>query len=441
VTGDGQSEAVALLAENSGGSGVFVYLALVANQAGQPVNLATTLLGDRIQVEAITIENRQIVVELAQAGPDDPFCCPSQQVIITYELQGDQLVEVASRIVEEGSGKTGLAGSSWRLTTLNGQDVLHDVKVTVAFGDDGRVTGSGGCNNYFSPYEIEENNIAIGPVGATMMACPDPISQQETAFFVALDSVATYELEVEQLVLQDTNGQGVATFAPVKTAGLPGSSWLVRGYNNGKQAVVSVIIGTELTAIFTTDGNLNGSSGCNTYNSSYQVDGESIAIGPAITTLRACAEPEGIMAQEEQYLAALQTAATYKINGERLEMRTAAGSKVADFVAAVTGQVTYLQRIALPPEAVVKVQLQDVSLADAPATVIGQQIIPTDGQQVPFPFEVTFDPSVIQEKNSYSLNVRVEDEAGDLLFINTRAYPVITQDNPTFGIEVLVDQP
>ena len=39
-------------------------------------------------------------------------------------------------------------------------------------------------------------------------------------------------------------------------------------------------------------------------------------------------------------------------------------------LALLMGTVTYLQRIALPPTAVVEVQLQDVSLADAPATVI-----------------------------------------------------------------------
>ena len=221
---------------------------------------------------------------------------------------------------------------------------------------------------------------------------------------------------------------------------MPGTSWLVRAYNNGQEAVVSVIIGTEMTAIFGPDGNLTGSAGCNNYNATYQVDGANISTGPAMTTLRACSEPEGIMEQEQQYLAALQTAATYRIDGERLEMRTTEGSKVADFVSAVTGQITYLERMALPPEALVKVQLQDVSLADAPATVIGEQIIPTNGQQVPFLFEVTFDPGVIKDSNTYSLSVRIEDGAGNLLFINTQSYPVITRENPIFGVEVIVDK-
>jgi heat shock protein HslJ len=47
-----------------------------------------------------------------------------------------------------------------------------------------------------------------------------------------------------------------------------------------------------------------------------------------------CSEPEGIMEQETEYLAALETAATYNIEGERLQLRTAEGSLAADFMVA-----------------------------------------------------------------------------------------------------------
>jgi heat shock protein HslJ len=47
--------------------------------------------------------------------------------------------------------------------------------------------------------------------------------------------------------------------------------------------------------------------------------------------MMACQEPEGIIEQEQQYLAALETAATYKITGLAMEMRTSEGSLVANF--------------------------------------------------------------------------------------------------------------
>jgi putative lipoprotein len=114
------------------------------------------------------------------------------------------------------------------------------------------------------------------------------------------------------------------------------------------------------------------------------------------------------------------------------------GCKSSSNEAAVTGTVTYLQRIALPPGAVVTVQIQDVSKADAPAEVIGEQVIKTEGKQVPIPFAVSYDPAKIQENHRYSLQARIEDGAGKLLFINDTSIPVITSGNPTQDIEVIV---
>ncbi len=54
-----------------------------------------------------------------------------------------------------------------------------------------------------------------------------------------------------------------------------------------------------------------------------------------------------------------------------VEPATGAGSATSK----VTGSITYRERIALPPSAVVAVKLVDVSLADAPAVLIAEQII------------------------------------------------------------------
>jgi len=104
----------------------------------------------------------------------------------------------------------------------------------------------------------------------------------------------------------------------------------------------------------------------------------------------------------------------------------------------VSGTITYLQRIALPDDTVITVQIQDTSLADAPAVVIGEQVIQTDGKQVPFEFEVPYDAKDIQDNHSYTMSVRITDGAGNLLFINDTAIPVITRDNPTQDIEIVV---
>ncbi len=108
----------------------------------------------------------------------------------------------------------------------------------------------------------------------------------------------------------------------------------------------------------------------------------------------------------------------------------------APTVAKVTGTVTYREKIALTPGAVVEVKLQDVSRADAPAITIGEQTIENPGQ-VPIAFEIEYDPADIDDRFSYAIGVRIT-ESGELAFINDTRYSVITRDNPTHVDMVLV---
>jgi uncharacterized lipoprotein YbaY len=95
----------------------------------------------------------------------------------------------------------------------------------------------------------------------------------------------------------------------------------------------------------------------------------------------------------------------------------------------ISGTVTYRQRIALPPTAVLTVRLEDVSRADASATVVSEQRIETAGKQIPIPFDLVFDWKKIQERNRYSVRAEITD-GGRLLYISDTASPVLTQGNP-----------
>ncbi len=117
-----------------------------------------------------------------------------------------------------------------------------------------------------------------------------------------------------------------------------------------------------------------------------------------------------------------------------------AGSPAAPTAAmtAVTGSVSYLQRVALSPTAVVEVSLSDVSRADAPAVVIASQRIEAQGRQVPFAFVLPYEADRIDVRFTYVVSARITD-AGRLLFVSTRRYAVITGGNPRAGVEIVVD--
>jgi uncharacterized lipoprotein YbaY len=104
--------------------------------------------------------------------------------------------------------------------------------------------------------------------------------------------------------------------------------------------------------------------------------------------------------------------------------------KVSPAAGSITGTVSYLERIALPPNAVMQVRLEDVSLADAPAKTIAEQSIPFGDRQVPVPFELKFDPTKIDDRHTYVVTARilVDDQ---LRFLSDKAYPVLTRDNPS----------
>ncbi len=91
---DGLEDAAVVLAENSGGSGVFVYLAAVLSAEGGPANVDTLLLGDRVDIRSLTIQGGEILLTMLTQGPDDPFCCPSLEVTPRYRLEAGKLAEL-----------------------------------------------------------------------------------------------------------------------------------------------------------------------------------------------------------------------------------------------------------------------------------------------------------------------------------------------------------
>ncbi len=87
------------------------------------------------------------------------------------------------------------------------------------------------------------------------------------------------------------------------------------------------------------------------------------------------------------------------------------------------GTAAYRERIALPPDAVFEAELQDVSRADAPATVLGRAKIDPAGQP-PFRFQIAYDGAAVQPGRRYVVRATVRHQ-GRLLFTTDRAYPVL----------------
>jgi heat shock protein HslJ len=102
--------------------------------------------------------------------------------------------------------------------------------------------------------------------------------------------------------------------AVVSADPLEGTSWELTTYRGTRP-----IEGTTITANFE-DGQVRGSSGCNTYFGSYEVNGGTINMGQIAMTEMACLEPEGSMEQEMVYLEFLGEAKSFLLTAGGLQI-------------------------------------------------------------------------------------------------------------------------
>ena len=232
---------------------------------------------------------------------------------------------LAGSTVIAGAQTPGVGASAWILSSLPVRSLVAGVSITLRFEGD-RVTGSDGCNRFSAPYTATATSFSIGARAAsTQRACPDPVSAQAAAFMDALTRARALRVDAERLLLLGPDGIVLATLAPQPTT-LAGTKWQVTAFNNGRQAVISVDGGTTVTMAFGPDGRVSGSAGCNTYTGPYTMGGTKLTLGPTAATRRVCATPDRIMEQEQQFLKALETVATARAEGDRLELRSAEGA-------------------------------------------------------------------------------------------------------------------
>jgi len=215
-------------------------------------------------------------------------------------------------------------GTEWSVTSfLSGSEmvsVLSSYPITMNFAPDGWVFGSAGCNQFSGSYELEgdTNSLTIGPLLTTRMMCEQQAMDQETAFTQVVSGVASYYNE-ETFTLNGADGQAIVVLEPVlepEDAPLTGTTWNLVAYGLEYSAPPASV---TPTIVFSHDGTLSGTSGCNSFFGQYQTDGETMSIGQMGSTLMLCFDDE-VVKLESEYLALLQDVAGYGIDGTFLTL-------------------------------------------------------------------------------------------------------------------------
>lgn len=248
----------------------------------------------------------------------------------SYQALGETLVVTSEKgILTFSANRASLEGTYWRLNSMG--DIKsptipsQGADFTARFvpqegGPSGLVIGSTGCNDYNAAYLANLNELKVNLPNKTNNAgCPPDFWELEQQFFLGLNAASTYRILGNTLQIPYDEGRQALNFTafvpqipPPPTGGpltpLNGTRWWL--VMIGPRPVLP---GTQTTAEFTINadgqtGTISGSAGCNTYNA--PITGV-LQVGPVASTKRFCAEPPGVMNQEYEYLAALQTADSF----------------------------------------------------------------------------------------------------------------------------------
>jgi len=213
--------------------------------------------------------------------------------------------------------------TTWVLTsgTVDGAALtpIASAPVTLLVSD-GSVGGRAACNSYGGDFTIADGVVTVGSLIQTEMACLDPgVMDLEQAFLAALARVDGAAGDGTTLLL---TGDGVEMrFAPQPEpapSALIGTTWTLDTIAEGDMASTPA---APATLLFSEDGSVSGSTGCNSLSASYDPD---TGFGPIATTKMAC--KGDVMAQETLVLRILGGSPTLTIDGDLLTIDDLAGN-------------------------------------------------------------------------------------------------------------------
>ncbi|MES2523683.1 MAG: substrate-binding domain-containing protein [Gemmatimonadota bacterium] len=94
-----------------------------------------------------------------------------------------------------GEPAASLRGAEWRVDSLRGAPLVAGSTITLAFGSDGKVSGSASCNRYSGAFVITESGLLVQNAATTRRACEPAVNQQEGEFLAVLGSVMPYHID------------------------------------------------------------------------------------------------------------------------------------------------------------------------------------------------------------------------------------------------------
>jgi heat shock protein HslJ len=139
--------------------------------------------------------------------------------ILLFVLLAAGCTKTQHVLVREPASPTPSLEGRWDLVSYGpvGSEsaVLAASQVFISFTNDGKISGSGGCNRYFGGWgllEGEKDTLRIWRTGSTKMACEVPVMTQEHGYLEELSRVSSFAIEGKELRLYYNEKRGVLRF-------------------------------------------------------------------------------------------------------------------------------------------------------------------------------------------------------------------------------------
>ncbi|MBL8046379.1 MAG: META domain-containing protein, partial [Anaerolineales bacterium] len=216
----------------------------------------------------------------------------------------------------------------WRLEAFGTAEamssLLANTEITALF-ENGKVSGSTGCNQYGADYAVTSANLQIGTMQQTERACElEGVMQQEQTFTAAFSAATSFSIEGDTLTLTHPGGALIFRAMPaLNGAPFVGTPWkLVRFEAAGTAEAVPAEI--EITATFA-EGKITGSGGCNNYFGEYTEEVGRITVASIGATKMAC---EGKLDLEQRFFTEIAQAHTVLVEAGQLRLVSDSGTLV-----------------------------------------------------------------------------------------------------------------
>ncbi len=212
-----------------------------------------------------------------------------------------------------------LLDTKWKLIELNGKPVADKVNDKEPFLEltktDMRYSAWAGCNGIGGQFSLFENGkLRFSQGMSTMMACAN--MEVEIQLNKALIDAENYTTNGNILSLNKGKMAPLARFKKMETNHDLDGTWEVDYVSGPRIAFEGLYPNKKPTITFNTaDTKITGNSSCNSFNSSFVIEGNNIKFNDPASTKMACSG-EG----ETVFFKTLKTVNKYSVNGNTLNL-------------------------------------------------------------------------------------------------------------------------